>query len=114
MIAVDDHRIKGALSQVDPMDPVIVDGDHSQVYVRPGEDIQQMVSEHFSERERRLAAYNAMRDEPAVTRDGAEISLNINAGLLMDLKSLDASGADGIGLYRTEIPFMVHSEFPSV
>ena len=107
-------RIKEALSQVDPMDPVIVDGDHSQVYVRPGEDIQQMVSEHFSERERRLAAYSAKRDEPAVTRDGVEISLNINAGLLMDLKSLDASGADGIGLYRTEIPFMVHSEFPSV
>lgn len=107
-------RVKDALSQVDPMDPVIVDGDHSQVYVRPGEDIQQMVSEHFSERQRRLAAYSAQREEPAVTRDGVEISLNINAGLLMDLQSLDASGADGIGLYRTEIPFMVHSEFPSV
>ena len=107
-------RVKGALSQVDPMDPVIVDGDHSQVYVRPGEDIQQMVSEHFSERQRRLAAYSAQREEPAVTRDGVEISLNINAGLLMDLQSLDDSGADGIGLYRTEIPFMVHSEFPSV
>ena len=107
-------RVKDALSQVDPMDPVIVDGDHSQVYVRPGEDIQQMVSEHFSERQRRLAAYSAQRDQPAVTRDRVEISLNINAGLLMDLQSLDASGADGIGLYRTEIPFMVHSEFPSV
>ena len=107
-------RVKGALSQVDPLDPVIVDGDHSQIYVRPGEDIQQMVSEHFSERQRRLAAYSAQREEPAVTRDGVEISLNINAGLLMDLQSLDDSGADGIGLYRTEIPFMVHSEFPSV
>ena len=107
-------RIKGALSQVEPMDPVIVDGDHSQVYVRPGEDIQQMVSEHFSVRQRRLAGYNARRGEPAVTKDGEYISLNLNAGLLMDLQSLDASGADGIGLYRTEIPFMVHSEFPSV
>ena len=107
-------RIKGALSQVDPMDPVIVDGDHSQVYVRPGEDIQQLVAEHFSVRQRRLAAYSARRDQPAVTKDGEYISLNLNAGLLMDLQSLAASGADGIGLYRTEIPFMVHSEFPSV
>ncbi len=107
-------RVKDALSQVDPLDPVIVDADQAQVYVRPGEDIQEMVSDHFSIRRRRLAAYSARRDEPAVTRDGIRISLNINAGLLMDLQSLAASGADGIGLYRTEIPFMVHSEFPTV
>ena len=107
-------RVKGALSQVDPMDPVIVDGDHSQVYVRPAEDIQQTVAEHFSVRQRRLAAYSAKRDEPAVTKDGVYISLNVNAGLLMDLQSLEASGADGVGLYRTEIPFMLHSELPGV
>ncbi len=107
-------RIKGLLTQIDQMDPVIVDGDHAQVFVRPGEDILQMVADHLSVRQRRLAEYAAMRDAPARTRDGVRISLNMNAGLLMDLQALHDSGAEGIGLYRTEIPFMVHSEFPSV
>ena len=107
-------RIKGLLTQIDQADPVIVDGDHAQVYVRPGEDIQQMVAEHLSVRQQRLAEYAAMRDTPAMTRDGVRISLNMNAGLLMDLQALADSGAEGIGLYRTEIPFMVYSEFPSV
>ena len=107
-------RIKGLLTRIDQMDPVIVDGDHAQVYVRPGEDILQMAADHLSVRQRRLAEYAAMRDAPARTRDGVRISLNMNAGLLMDLQALPDSGAEGIGLYRTEIPFMVHSEFPSV
>jgi len=49
-----------------------------------------------------------------VTRDNVRITLNVNSGLLVDLQHLDESGADGIGLYRTEIPFMVRSEFPGV
>jgi phosphotransferase system enzyme I (PtsP) len=49
-----------------------------------------------------------------VTRDGVRVSLNINAGLLMDLQNLDETTIDGVGLFRTEIPFMVRSEFPGV
>jgi len=49
-----------------------------------------------------------------VTLDGETISLKMNAGLLVDLPHLEETGADGIGLYRTEIPFMVRSEFPDV
>lgn len=107
-------RVKALLTHIDQGDPVIVDGDHGLVYVRPGDDIQQMVAEHLSVRQQRLVQYAAMRDAPAVTRDGVRISLNMNAGLLMDLQALVESGAEGIGLYRTEIPFMVYSEFPSV
>jgi phosphotransferase system enzyme I (PtsP) len=58
--------------------------------------------------------FAATRDLPAVTRDGVAISLNINAGLLIDVPHLHESGADGVGLYRTEIPFMVRSDFPDV
>ena len=65
-------------------------------------------------RSQRKAMFAATRDLPAVTRDGIAISLNINAGLLIDVPHLHDSGADGIGLYRTEIPFMVRSEFPDV
>jgi len=106
--------VKGVLSQIDPSDPVIVDGENAQIFVRPGEDIQQMAIATMDLRLRRRAGYAAMRDSPAITRDKVGISLNINAGLLMDMQSLQESGADGVGLFRTEIPFMVRSEFPGV
>ncbi len=106
--------VKGVLSQIDPLDPVIVDGENAQIFVRPGEDIQQMTFAAMDLRRRRRTEFAAMRDIPAMTRDNVRISLNLNAGLLMDLQSLQESGADGVGLYRTEIPFMVRSEFPDV
>ncbi len=107
-------RIKDLLTRIDAFDPVIVDGFNSQVFVRPGEDIQQMVGENVHLREQRRATYAAERDLPAVTRDGMRISLNLNAGLIMDMQHLEPTGADGVGLFRTEIPFMVRSEFPNV
>jgi phosphotransferase system enzyme I (PtsP) len=107
-------RINDLLTRIDPRDPVIVDGDHAQVFVRPGDDIQQMVSDTIVAREERRQLYAAMRTEPAITRDGVRISLNLNAGLLMDVQQLEDTGAEGIGLFRSEIPFMVRSELPSV
>lgn len=107
-------RITDLLTRIDPRDPVIVDGDHAQVFVRPGEDIQQMVSETIRAREERRKLYVAMRAEPPVTRDGIRISLQLNAGLLIDVQQLEDTGAEGIGLFRSEIPFMVRSELPSV
>ena len=107
-------RIKDLLARIDPHDPVIVDGDHSQVFVRPAEDIQQMVADTLLAKAERRIAYAAMRDDPPITRDGQRISLNLNAGLLIDVQQLAETGADGIGLYRTEIPFMVRSELPGV
>ena len=106
--------VEGLLSRIDPLDPVVVDGDNTQIFVRPGEDILQMVADNIELQARRREAYAAMRDEPATSRDGVRISLNVNAGLLMDLQGLEESGADGIGLYRTEIPFMVRAEIPDV
>jgi len=107
-------RIKGLMSSIDPFDPVIVDADNAQVFVRPGDDIQQMVVDNSRLRAVRRAAYVAQREEPSVTRDGVRVSLNLNAGLLIDMQHLDETGVDGVGLFRTEIPFMVRSEFPSV
>ena len=102
-------RITDLLTRIDPRDPVIVDGDHAQVFVRPGEDIQQMVSDSIRAKEDRRRLYAAMRTEPAITTDGVRISLNLNAGLLIDVQQLEETGADGIGLFRSEIPFMVRS-----
>ena len=63
-------------------------------------------------RARRHRKYRALRDRPAVTKDGQRIELHINAGLLMDVPHLGESGADGIGLFRTELQFMMSATLP--
>ena len=107
-------RVKGAIAQIDPGDQVVVDGDNAQVLVRPSEDVQAAVESRLAERRTRKAAYQALRELPAVTLDGVAIGLFMNAGLLIDLPELEATRADGIGLYRTELPFMTRQDFPNV
>ncbi len=107
-------RAPDVLSRVEPGDPIVVDGDNAQVLVRPAEDILQSVHVAIDARAERQRKYAALRESPPVTRDQARIGLHLNAGLLIDVQHLDDTAADGIGLYRTEIPFMVRSEFPDV
>lgn len=107
-------RVANLFRRVEPKDTLIIDGDNGTIFVRPGEDIRQTFAEGMRARSQRKAMFAATRDLPAVTRDGVAISLNINAGLLIDVPHLHESGADGVGLYRTEIPFMVRSDFPDV
>ena len=107
-------RVAGALIRIEPGDTVIVDADNEQIFLRPREDILAAYEETLSDRDRRRRAFALTRDLPPVTRDGVRLSLNINAGLLIDLRQIGETGADGVGLYRTEIPFMVRSSFPDV
>lgn len=107
-------RAPDVLSRVEAGDSIVVDGDNAQVLVRPAEDVLQTVHAAIDARVERRRKYAALRDLPSATRDQARISLHMNAGLLIDMQHLDDTGADGVGLYRTEIPFMVRSEFPDV
>jgi phosphotransferase system enzyme I (PtsP) len=107
-------RCNDLMDRVLPGDPLILDGDNGQLFVRPGEDIQQSFADSMRQRSERQRAFAASRDLPAVTLDGVEVSLMINAGLLIDVPQLDVTGAAGIGLYRTEITFMVAQSFPDV
>ncbi|KZB70554.1 MULTISPECIES: phosphoenolpyruvate--protein phosphotransferase [Thalassospira] len=106
--------VKGVLDKVEAGDPLIVDSDNSQLFVRPSEDVRAVIDGALRARAERKALYAQMRDMPARTTDGADISLNVNAGLLIDVPHVIESGADGIGLYRTEIPFMVRSAMPDI
>jgi phosphotransferase system enzyme I (PtsP) len=74
----------------------------------------QSYQDNIHARSARLASYAALRDEPAITKDGIEIKLFINAGLAIDLPHLDETGAQGIGLFRTEFQFMVSSALPKL
>ncbi|CAN5916690.1 phosphoenolpyruvate--protein phosphotransferase [soil metagenome] len=107
-------RAADVLARVEPGDAIVVDGDNAQVLVRPAEDILQTIYAAIDARAERRRKYATLRDLPAATRDQARVSLLMNAGLLIDMQHLDDTGADGVGLYRTEIPFMVRSEFPDV
>ena len=107
-------RVKGVLDRVEPMDPVMVDGDNGLCYLRPGEDVRSQFRSFVRLFEEKRAAYLAARDLPSVTRDGVEVTLQMNAGLLIDMAHLHATGAAGIGLYRTEASFMVRSTFPCI
>lgn len=106
-------RADALLEEIEDGQAIIVDGDTGEVYVRPTQDIIDAYSEKARFRARRQAQYKAIRNEPAVTLDGERISLNINAGLMVDLPHMEESGADGIGLFRTELQFMVASKLPS-
>jgi phosphotransferase system enzyme I (PtsP) len=107
-------RVKDALTRIDALDPVVVDGDNGQVFVRPSDDILDAFAVNLEMRAVKLATYAAMRDLPTVTQCGQSVRLLLNAGLLADVPQLEATAADGIGLYRTEMPFMARSQLPDV
>jgi phosphotransferase system enzyme I (PtsP) len=105
-------RCRDVLKEANDGDAALVDGDTGQLLLRPGEGVSESFAESMAARRRIGARAADGADAPPVTRDGVRIALLINAGLLLDLAQLESSGADGIGLYRTEVPFMVRREFP--
>ena len=102
----------GITSLVEPGDAIIVDGGTGDVQVRPQPDVEASYAEKARLRARRLEQYRSLKDEPSHTLDGVAISMQMNAGLLVDLANLDEWGAEGIGLFRTEILFMVAASMP--
>lgn len=104
--------IRRVVERVSSNDSIIVDGERGEVHVRPSPEIITGYADKVKFRARRQQQYNALRDTPAITKDGARIQLMLNAGLMADMPHLDESGADGIGLFRTELQFMIASTFP--
>lgn len=107
-------QVRDALARIDAGDLLIVDVDHAQVLVRPGEDVRHLFRRSLAARDERKAQYAALTGLPAVSMDGVSVSISINAGLQMDLQHMAETGADGVGLYRTEVPFMIRSDLPDV
>ncbi len=105
-------KVENATGLADPGDAIIVDGATGEVHVRPSPDMERSYVERVRLRARRQSQYQALRDRPCVTRDGQKIALMINAGLPVDLPHIEETGAAGIGLFRTEMQFMVAPSFP--
>ncbi len=105
-------RLMGLRDRLSEGDLVIADGETGEAYLRPRPDMLAAVQSRMEVRSQRQAEFAKLRDVAPVTLDGQSVSLLTNAGLAVDLENLDATGAEGIGLFRTEFQFMVSEELP--
>ena len=96
----------------DAGDAAILDADTGELHLRPSQDLINAYSDRVRFKAKRQQRFAGLRDVPPITRDNVRISLNMNAGLLVDMAQLHACGADGIGLFRTELEFMISSGLP--
>ncbi|OFW84252.1 MAG: phosphoenolpyruvate--protein phosphotransferase [Alphaproteobacteria bacterium GWF2_58_20] len=103
-----------ALERIAPSDMLVVDGDDAQVFVRPSDEVILAYRRRLQMQTLREEGLRGLRDLPAVTRDGEKVSLLINVGLMVDLQNLPDIAPDGIGLFRTELPFMVKAAHPDL
>ena len=93
-------------------DRILVDGDQGIVHLRPDEMVRKAFGEKLDMAAQAQKRYATIRDTDCVTLDGSRIELMMNAGLLADLPSLPSSGAEGVGLFRTELQFLTRNVVP--
>jgi phosphotransferase system, enzyme I, PtsP len=105
-------RVKDVRRTVADGDLMLLDGTEGTVIVRPSAPLEQVFESKLSVGQKKRATFAALRDLPPVTKDGVRIQLMVNAGLRDDVAALDVTGADGIGLFRTEFQFLVSATLP--
>jgi phosphotransferase system enzyme I (PtsP) len=93
-------------------DPVLVDGEQGIVHLRPDDSLRKAFDDKIAMLARAQERYSGLRDLPAQTLCGTVIALHMNAGLMADLPSLAGSGAEGVGLFRTELQFLIRNQMP--
>ncbi|WP_417587025.1 phosphoenolpyruvate--protein phosphotransferase [Pararhodobacter oceanensis] len=93
-------------------DTIIVDGDEGVVHLRPDDSVAAAFRDKIIMQTRAAERYAALRDQPAIARCGAQVALHMNAGIMADLPSLEGSGAEGVGLFRTELQFLLRNSMP--
>ncbi|SHH73544.1 phosphoenolpyruvate--protein phosphotransferase [Cognatishimia maritima] len=93
-------------------DTIMVDGDEGVVHLRPDETVATAFRDKMAMQTDAQTRYASIRDKPAETLDGTTIQLMMNAGLMADLPSLAGSGAEGVGLFRTELQFLIRNQMP--
>jgi len=92
---------------------LIIDGYHGHVYINPTDEHRSHFEVVLAEDRQLLSELEKLRDEPAETKDGHNISLMVNTGLMADVRISLERGAEGVGLYRSEVPFFSRQRFPT-
>ena len=103
---------KGIVAEALNGDAILVDGDQGIVHLRPDDTVARSFRDKIAMQAEAQKRYASLRDLPATTRDGVRVELQMNAGLMADLPSLVGSGAEGVGLFRTELQFLVRNKMP--
>ncbi|MBI1171260.1 phosphoenolpyruvate--protein phosphotransferase [bacterium] len=103
---------KGIITDALNGNAILVDGDQGIVHLRPEETISRSFRDKIAMQAEAQKRYASLRDLPALTTDGARVELLMNAGLMADLPSLVGSGAEGVGLFRTELQFLIRNKMP--
>jgi phosphotransferase system enzyme I (PtsP) len=106
-------RVKSLRGLVREGDPLLLDADQGIAFVRPTRDMMIAFDERYAKTRIRQAAYAALRDVEPVTACGERITVMVNAGLRDDMPNVQLTGADGVGLFRTEFQFLVSATLPS-
>ncbi len=107
-------KLKGIFGEIQNGQTVALDGNEGFVYVNPSPQVETEFRKRIAEREELQKKLAALRNLPARTLNGADIGLYINVGLPMDFDYIETTNCDGVGLYRTEIPFMASEAMPDV
>ena len=105
-------RLSDIRHSVEEGEQILVDGDNGSVIIRPNRALLSGFEHRLQTRQKRRAEFEAVRNLPAVTLDGVPVSVMVNAGLAEDAANLEPTGADGIGLFRTEFQFLVSATLP--
>ena len=105
-------RVKDVRRMVADGDALLLDGTEGSVIVRPSQPMDEAFESKLLVGQKKRASFAALRDQPPVTKCGTRITLMVNAGLRDDVAALDVTGADGIGLFRTEFQFLVSATLP--
>ena len=106
-------RVKSLRGRVREGDQLLLDADSAMAFARPTRDMTIAFDERYAKNRERQVKYAAMRDVVPITADGTRITVMVNAGLREDLPNVGLTGADGVGLYRTEFQFLVSATLPS-
>ena len=93
-------------------DHILVDGDQGIVHLRPEETVARAFRDKIAMQAKAQERYASLKNLPAQSKCGTVVSLQMNAGLMADLPSFESSGADGVGLFRTELQFLVRNQMP--
>ncbi len=105
-------RLHDVRHSVEEGETILVDGDNGSVILRPTRPLITGFEHRMAMSQKRRAEFAAVRGLPAQTRDGVHVSVMVNAGLAEDAATLAMTGADGIGLFRTEFQFLVSATLP--
>ena len=106
--------LRGMLDSAEQGDDAVVDADDGQFILRPEAEVQHAYVRALEARNAKFAELATWRDRPAATADGTGLKLMLNVGLSLELPQLDRTGADGIGLFRTEIAMLAHGSVADV